>query len=492
MATNPYFTQLHTQRLSFIGSPQQRDGIGANRLVDQRFLNMYPELIRSPISDGKKYYLKKRPGLFASYQLPVSATATRALFYWANNNTTYTAADGTLYANTTPIITGMANSPAPVGICEYRDDNEDVLFVCDGTSGWVVTLTNTITKITDANFPSPHIPSPVFLDGYIFLIKQGGQTIHNSTLLNPLTWPSDGFIDAEMFPDNLVGLARVQNYIAAVGSFSIEWFYDNANATGSPLQRNAPAVTQLGCPAPATINQTEKELILVGQTANGGRTIWVIDGFQPSEIANEPIREALDKEGNSIGGASAFTIQVSGHKFFVLNLTSAQRTFVFDFEEKMWHEWNSGGANTGIFQMRWATDSAFGVPTMIGYSGNQVYTFDPTVYTDNGVNIFCQATTVKVDFDSMMRKRIFRLTLVGDIPDTPNLLPNQSIPMTVEWSDNDYNTWTTGDSLNVAAQLPTIWQLGITRRRAFRFTFTQPYPLRVESFELDYTAEVRR
>ena len=59
MSTNPYFTQYHTQRFSFIGSPQQRDGTATK---DQRFLNMYPELIKSPISDGKKYYLKKRPG----------------------------------------------------------------------------------------------------------------------------------------------------------------------------------------------------------------------------------------------------------------------------------------------------------------------------------------------------------------------------------------------------------------------------------------------
>ena len=66
MATNPYFTQLHTQRFSFIGSPQQRDGTYQK---DQRFLNMYPELIKSPISDGKKYYLKKRPGVSRQVQV---------------------------------------------------------------------------------------------------------------------------------------------------------------------------------------------------------------------------------------------------------------------------------------------------------------------------------------------------------------------------------------------------------------------------------------
>jgi len=484
MSTNPYFTQLHTQRFSFIGSPQQRDGTDAK---DQRFVNLYPELIKSPISDGKKYYLKKRPGLALTTTIPGASGTVLGFFYWEYNTTYYSVVGSTLYAGTTSILTGISTSAGTTGFTVFRSDSEDILFFCDGVSGWVITNTNTVIPVTDSNFPSPHIPTPVFLDGYIFLPKQGTQSIYNSALQDPLTWPSDGFIDAEMYPDNLIGLYKVQNYIAAVGSDSIEWFYDNANATGSPLQRNAPAVSQFGSPyAAATINQTERELILVGQTNNGGRTVWTLNGFQPTEIANEPVREALDLEGASIAGASAFTIQSAGHKWYVLNLIGAGRTFVFDFEENMWHEWTSG-LGQQVFGMRFAADSGNGYPLMMGYGGGLQYIFAPTEYTDAGTTINCQVTTVKLDFDTIMRKRFFRLSLICDGPND-----DSNVPMNVAWSDDDYNTWVGNLTMEVNASYPTVTQLGYSRRRAFQFTFQQPYPLRMESFELDYTQEVRR
>jgi hypothetical protein len=478
MATNPYFTQYHTQRFSFIGSPQQRDG---TYVKDQRFLNMYPELIKSPITDGKKYYLKKRPGLAGGIQLP--AGAAQGIYFW--NGVYYTAVGGILYRNGTSIL-NLSQTSTRVGFCEYRDDTQDLLFVCDGNEAWLITTSNTINHITDPNFPAPHIPTPVFLDGYIFIPAASTQTIHNSTLLTPATWPVDGFIDAEMFPDNIVGLAKVQNYIAAIGGQSIEWFYDNANATGSPLNRNAPAVSQFGCPAPMTINQTEMELILVGQTANGGRTVWVVNGFQPTEIANEPVREALDLEGTILANANGMTIQCAGHKWYILNLLSAQRTFVYDFEEQMWHEWSSGTTQTN-FQWAFSADSGNGEPTFINYTTGLVASMTPTTYTDIGATINCEVITSKIDFDTIMRKRFFRMSLICDGPNGDN-----NVPITVNWSDDDYNTWVGNFTLNINSSYPTVTQMGFSRRRAYQFIYQQPYPLRMESFELDIIQEVRR
>lgn len=481
MATNPYFTPNHTQRFSFIGSPQQRDGTPTK---DQRFYNMYPEMIKSPITDGKKYYLKKRPGTASWLVLP--AGVGRGLFFWPVNAITYTCIGNQVYANNTPLIT-LTTSVGQVGFCEFRSDTQDFLFFCDGIHAYVISPGDVVTQITDANFPSPHVPQPVYLDGYIFLAKPLTQQIWNSQLGNPFAWPTDGFIDAEMFPDTLVGLSKVQNYLAAVGTASIEWLYDNGNATGSPLQRNAPAVSQFGCPAPQTINQTEKELIMVGDTGNGGRTVWVLDGFQPAEIANEPVREALDAEGDAIGTATAFSIQCAGHKWYVLNLYVNPRTFVYDFEEKMWHEWGTGADVPSGLEWMAGTNTFNGVPILLSRNSGAVGQMSPIYYTDFGGPIFCMVVTVKIDFDTDKRKRFYRLSLVGDSPNG-----DSAVPMTISWSDDDYNTWSSGTVMSVNATYPTITQLGIARRRAFKFTFQQPYALRLESFEVDITQEVRR
>lgn len=486
MATNPYFTQYHTQRFSFIGSPQQRNG---GYTTDQRFLNLYPELIKSPVSEGKKYYLKKRPGtsLFQNFG---RTAAGQGLYYWGANSTYYTAIGGTLFAGATPLIT-LSSTTNPVGFAEFRGLGNPFLIVVDGIKGWTIGTDNTFVQITDANFPTPHVPAPVFMDGYIFLAKQSSQRICNSNLLDPNTWPADGFIDAEMYPDQIVTLSKNQNYIAVVGQQSIEFFYDNANATGSPLQRNAPAVSQFGTPCAASVAQTEKEIILVGQTGAGGRTVWMIDGFQPTEIAQEPQREALDDEGSAITEATAFVVQSAGHKWYVLNLANAGRTFVYDFDEQMWHEWSTGGAQQR-FNYGWAADGINGRPILLSYSDGVTVTLDPNIFNDYNVGgdpfqINCEATTVKIDFDTIKRKRFYRLSLIGDAP-----IGGTGILIYVQWSDDDYFTWSNPYPLFINGTYPTIRQLGNSRRRAFKFSYNEDAPLRLEAFEVDIVQEVRR
>jgi hypothetical protein len=479
MATNPYFTQLHTQRFSFIGSPQQRNGLYQK---DQRFLNMYPELIKSPITDGKKYYLKKRPGL-VNFSTPSGGTGVgRGVFYW--NNSYYNVVGNTLYIGSTPLFT-LTTSSGQCGftVFEFSTGGSQLIF-SDGISMWAITTTNSFTILS--GYPTPHIPTPIYLDGYIFVAQLNSTTIWNSALDDPTAWPTDGFINCEMYPYVIQNLAKVQNYLAAITTGSIEWFYDNANATGSPLNRNAPAVSQFGTPAASSVNQTEIELILIGQTDNGGHTVWMINGFQPQEIGNEPVREALDAEGDLLYTASAFTIQCAGHKWYVMNLYSNQRTFVFDFEEQMWHEWSSF-LTQSCFRGIYATDSSAGTPTIQDNTTGVLYQLNPFQYSDFGNAINCQVTTSKIDFDTIMRKRIFRLSLVCDGPNA-----DDNVPMTLNWSDDDYNTWQGNFTLNVNSFYPTVTQLGITRRRAFQFIFVENYPLRLESFEVDIIQEVRR
>lgn len=482
MATNPYFTQLHTQRFSFVGNPQQRD---ATYLKDQRFVNVYPELIKSPITDGKKYYLKKRPGLFPVFTNPSGGAGEgRGLFFW--NGFTYQVIGNRVYKGGNLMVVVLNTTTGPVGFTVFQNDvGTRVLCLADGHDLWIFDALDNITNAPGV--PVPHVPMPVFMDGYLFLAQANTNVIWNSNLNDPHTWPTDGFLNAEMYPYSIQALIKSMNYVIAVTEGSIEFFYDNANATGSPLQRNAPAVSQLGTPAPWTVNQTEKEMILVGTTEAGGRTVWFIDGFQPKEIGIEPIREALDLEADAIVQARAFTIQSAGHKWYVLNLYHNQRTFVFDFDEQMWHEWTSGVGLQGVFLGTFAFDGGDGYPFVQFQSNGFIYELTPDVFTDAGNDIVCWITTIKIDFDSIKRKRWFRLSIIGDSPNGDN-----NTMLGVQFSDDDYNTWSGERALQMNGDYSTITNLGISRRRAFRFIYDEPFALRLEAFEVDITQEVRR
>jgi len=357
--------------------------------------------------------------------------------------------------------------------------------VTDGTVVWTC-IAGTITDGTVVwsysmgDFPVPHLPDPIFMDGYLFLAKDGTQDIYNSNLDDPTMWTAGDFLSAEMYPDTIKALTKNNNYVYAVGSNSVEYFFDAANATGSPLQRHDAAVQQFGTVAGNTVVQTEKEVILIGATGNGGNTVWTIDGFKEKEIGTPAIKHALLAEGTNLQNATAYAIRVSGQKLYVLILTS--RTLVYSFDTKLWHEWASGVNAELPFKGQYASDGLDGSAYILDKAGTTIYKMNASLFKDNLTTFRCEVTTSKFDVDTMNRKFISRTAIVGDIPDgggTENAFY-------LDWSDDDYNTWSTPRVLNYTNDFPMITQLGAFRRRAFRLRYSLPHLVRLEGLELDY------
>jgi len=393
--------------------------------------------------------------------------------YVFSNPTTYqiiASASTAVWAASTAYVLGDVRRPTT--------DNGFVYVVTTaGTSSgtqptWPLVAGNTVTDgsvvwtCREFAFPSPHVPTPVFLDAYLFVAKANTQDVYNSNLNDPLTWTPGDFISAEMYPDRIVALSRNNNYIYAIGRTSVEYLYDEANATGSPLGRHDSAVQQFGCGAPSTVVQTAKEVIFVGETFNGGHTVWTLDGFKEKEIGIPMVKAALFDEGSALAQASAYCIRVSSQRFYVLCLT--KRTLVYGFDTEMWHEWQTG---TDIFLGSVATDGPAGSAYLLGRSDGIVYLMNENNYTDNGVPITCSITTAKLDFDNINRKFMNRLSMIGDVPD--DTLVDSII--NIQWSDDDYKTWSTARNLNMTGDFPSIPQLGQFRRRAFKITYTLPH-----------------
>ena len=457
----------------------QRNGF--DELKDQRFLNCFTEQIKAQITDAKKYYTKKRNGL---NKRATQAGTTRGCIYEDTTKRMYFVVGTTIYSydgtNIVTIQTGIA-AGGNVGMTIHLSTIVQVI-ILTGTQGWVINpVAQTAAQIVDADFPNPHVPYPVSLDGYLFVAKADSADIYNSDLDDPFLWDASQFISAEMYPDHIVCLAKNNNYVVAIGTGSMEYFYDIGNATGSPLQRNDSAVQQMGTNAPDSVVQTEKEIVMVGSTANGGRTVWMVEGFKADEIGTEAVRMSLNLLGQDLGTVNAYCIRITGHKFYVLRLPTQNQTWVYDFDSKLWHEWSStnlAGTAQETFLGKFGTDSQFGYPLMMGASG-EIYLMDETTYQDDGRAIRTQITTLKLDFDNMNRKDMSRLSIFGDWPlDTTSTL-------TVEWSDDDYRTWSNPRTIQLSTQLPVTRRLGKFRRRAFRLTHTDNTPFRVEGMEVD-------
>ncbi len=468
---NPTDQTQIIKRMSLVGSEEQRN---SSATKDQRFVNFMPEKIDVPGKENSgKYWLRLRPGMTSVY---TTANATpRGLYYWDKDGGHVISVVGNAVYYDSTSLTTITTSTGNVGFTEFLDSTGTrKLIMLDGTKGYVFTAYNVVpTAITDVDFPTPHIPMPVFLDGYLFVAKTDTQDIYNSDLNDPLTWTTGDYISAEMYPDTIKALTKNNNYVIAVGSNSTEYFYDAATASGSPLARHDAAVQQFGSPSPRTVVQTDKEVVLLGSTGDGGRSVFAIDGFKSQDISIPALRYALNAEGTSITSASAFQCRVAGQKLYVLSLTS--RIFVYSFETKLWHEWSF--VNTPYF----STDSASGYPYVQVNNGTTtlIAKLDDAVALDLSSIITGVIVTAKLDMDSNDRKRMDSLVLIHDAPNG-----NTDVPLTVQWSNDDYVTWSSGATMQLNATYSALFRLGQFRRRALKFTYTQPYPIRIEGMEI--------
>jgi len=477
---NPQQNTYDTTRISFVGDLQQRNGVDLTK--DYRLVNMMVELHDSPTQETKRAYIKSRPGMISAYT--VNTGVARGIYYWTVAGVGYviSVVADKIYVNGV-LLSSIATSIGQVGFTEFVSSLGAVtLVLVDGTNGYVFSspaIAPTMIPVA-GDFPSPHLPDPIFLDGYLFLAKSGTQDIYNSNLDDPTLWTVGDYISAEMYPDTIKALTKNNNYIYAVGSNSVEYFYDAATATGTPLARYDSAVQQFGTVAGNTVVQTEKEVILIGATGNGGNTVWTIDGFKEKEIGTPAIKHALLTEGTNLQNATAYAIRVSGQKLYILVLTT--RTLVYSFDTKLWHEWASGVNGEFPFIGQFASDGLDGSAYILDKVGTNIYKMNASYFKDNLTTFRCEVTTNKVDYDTINRKFLSRVSILGDIPD--GLGTENSFYL--DWSDDDYNTWSTPRLLSYMNDFPVVKQLGTFRRRAFRLRYSLPHLVRLEGLEMDF------
>jgi hypothetical protein len=327
-------------------------------------------------------------------------------------------------------------------------------------------------------FPSPHIPTPVEMDGYIFLAKDTSIDIYNSGIAAPYSWSTLDFASAESFPDPIVGLARQNNYVVAFGTESTEFMYNYAKAnqitTGvtSPLDRYEQLVQQTGNMSANAVLQNERTVMYIGDSNMAGHAVWRMDGTQAREISTEYIEKFIDLE-TPTSGVTGFGVRMIGHILYVINLPTANRTFVYDLEENMWSEWQYNGGLIPFI----AFCDANGVMVIQHKTNGKLYKFDPLVYNDFDCDITARIRLSKQDFDTDSYKFFQQTTVIGDTSQHSDIL---------RWSDDDYTTWS-GDKTLTAGDRPYFMRSGKARRRAWELEYTHNSPRRLEALEVTYS-----
>lgn len=446
--------------------------------TDQRFVNCYPEMLTKD-----EIYVVKRPGTTLNTQVVgTGAPEGRGVYSWEGN--VYSVFDNKLYKGSTSLQT--LNTSTGVVHWGQLKGTTDYLLLSDGTDLWTIQTDDTVTKVTDVDFPGAHVSGIVVMDGYVFVMKKNGE-IYNCDLEDPLNWTASNFISAELESDDGVALVKHLNYVVALGDWSMQMFYDAANATGSPLSIQEGAVSHIGCAAGNSVVNINDTVVWVGQSNENGKFICMFEGLQTKIVSPKSINRLLEAEGSAISNSYAFVVSIAGHTFYILNLTSSNKTIVYDLADRVWCEFTSYNGTTESNFAYVQSTMHNKLPVLCHESDGSLYNFSHNSYTDNGNTIKVLGQTKKFNgtdpqeggLSSVKNKFLDRLIVIGDKADNSALFY-------ISFTDDDYQSFSNERTVDLNDAIPQLTVLGKFKRRAFKYRFEANLPMRVNSFELVY------
>lgn len=395
------------------------------------------------------------------------------------------------------------------------------------------------------------VPGIVYLDGYFFVMDQNA-VIYNCALGDPTSWNALDFITANIEPGSGVAIAKAQNYIIALKSWSTEFFYDAGNAVGSPLSPVMNAFTLIGCASGDSVANIDGTIAWVSKTRQKGRAVHIMAGLDQQKVSTPDIERILNAD--AMANVYSYGVKISGHTFYVLGLKDSGITLVYDFTSQSWAQWTSLTAQTsksctivsadgmatvtcnahgyadgdpvtiagaaqaeynGTQQIRYVDANTFkyavagnpatpatGTITAAGY--NETYfKYTKYVYCAGRDLVLHETTgelceiTESVYQDS--GKPINFMARTGKIDgDSIERKTNSQLKVIgnkiggiamVRWSDDDYTTNAAFRPIDLSSEQARLSRLGSFRRRSYELRHVGNSPVQVAALELDISQE---
>jgi len=433
----------------------------------------------------------------------------RAIYFWDANNTLY-------YLNNDTILKGTAAGALATTItagtkrCKFLQLNANLILLNpDDNKGYYITTGDTVTQIT-SNFPSNIVPGGAILDGYLFVMDAAG-TIYNSNLDDVTVFTVGDTINAEREEDGGVYLGKHHDHIVAFGERTIEFFYDNANATNSPLNRREDLSYTIGCADGYSVWDNGDQTVFMGTDLSNGIGIYMLDRFSVKKVSTNDIdlllSQATTRDGYKVIGGG-FTAQ--GHTFYTLTLhttpadAAPEATYVYDLTAKKWYIWETSiGTQSNFplvdFTIRAGTDARFGQGIMA--NGDVILInndltpqdtisastyissgyIDAGYFSDSGAQGTAMKTKIRFgQFDGGENNNKFMSRLRPKMDQSAN-----SQIITVRWSDNNEDNFIEAGTFDSQYQYNAIRRCGQFYRRNIEIEFSSTEQIWVEALEVD-------
>jgi hypothetical protein len=389
----------------------------------------------------------------------------------------------------------------------------------ENDDGWTITSGGTLAEITDTDFPPKQTPAVALayggaiLDGSLYVLGEDG-TIYGSDIEDATAWNALNLISAERVPDGGVYIGKHHDHVFVLGPRSCEFFYDAANATGSPLARRQDVFFDIGCMSGESAWENGDISYFVGTDSASAIGVYALKNFSVVKISNSTIdsfiSQAIVKDGYSVVGSG---LSAQGHVFYLMTLYTTsvsvivpETTLCFDSVTGKWGVWETTVNGMTKFPIiAWTTRTA---PTpRYGegiFSNGDLFTLTDdlspsdtllastyvvTDYVDtgyitetaaSGTAITLKSRTGQYDGGTHNIKLLSNIRHVGELTDASQTL-------TVRWSNESSRDFNSGIDVDTSI-FQKVNRLGKFRRRNFEVEYSGTEQIKLYALEGDITA----
>lgn len=275
----------------------------------------------------------------------------------------------------------VGNDSLPVSMVSNGSAGNQILIISNELGFIFDIITNTLTQITDPDFPAG-VGQCEFMDGYFFVLIKNTRRFQISALEDGTSWDALDVAEVSEASDNIVAMKRNHREIWFLGNQTSEVWYDNGDALFpfAPIQG---VFVECGCASAFGVTRADNTLFWMGLDERGNGVIWKADGYTPVRVSTYAIETFIEQTA-IIEQTSAFAMSTRGHLFVWFFIPDIHGVPVYDAAEGLWHKrslwdsttvsWTPNLVNSHMF--------AFGKHLMGSPSGNWIYEMSWDFYAD--------------------------------------------------------------------------------------------------------------
>lgn len=456
-------------RLPLVIVTSNRDGTVTK---DARLVNCYIEVTKEGELD-----IYKRPGL-ASESIVAANQPGRGLWFWRGD--LYSIFGNSLYRDGALVGTGLSTTG---GL--YRFDSNlgavPKLIFGDGNEAYTYSPSTGLSAALhtiDIDYPDTTVKGFAYLNGPTY-VTQPQAVVWGSAVNSvdqPGNWDPLNFIRAQIEPDDAVFTAKQLVYVVVMKQWTIEYFFDAGNPTGSPLGPVQGMKVAYGCAHADSVQKINDVLFFLSVDQTASVQVSSLDKGAHRVVSTPAIDRLLADTNFTFANVFSWQLKFGGHNFYVVTIKELNLTLAYDIAQDLWFQWTDTNGN--YFPIVSSAYNENGQHILQHESNGRLYVISDDYYADLNDPIVVDIITPNFDANTYRRKQLNVMKFVGD--------QVEGSTIQVRHTNDDYQTWSNWRTVDMGMRYPWLVNCGTFTRRAYHLRHTAATPFRIRALEVQY------